>query len=50
MLGVLVGLGVTRLDMSVYEAALEENFSDKPKLIPMNKKALELGAAWAVNK
>ena len=47
MLGVLMGLGITKLEDAFYGAALEENFSDKPKLIPMNKKALDLGAAWA---
>jgi 2-oxoisovalerate ferredoxin oxidoreductase beta subunit len=50
MLGVLMGLGITKLEAEFYGAALEENFSDKPKLIPVNKKALELGAAWAKTK
>jgi 2-oxoisovalerate ferredoxin oxidoreductase beta subunit len=50
MLGVLMGLGITKLEPEFYKAALEENFSDKPKLIPMNEKALELGAAWAKKK
>lgn len=50
MLGVLMGLGITKLDKAGFVAALEENFSDKPKLIPLNEKALDLGAAWAKSK
>ncbi|MGL4369049.1 MAG: 2-oxoacid:acceptor oxidoreductase family protein [Spirochaetota bacterium] len=47
MLGVLMGLGITRLDESFFKKAIEENFSDKPKLIPLNLQTLEAGKKWA---
>lgn len=46
MLGVLSGLGVTKLPDDVFEKALEDSFGDKVKLIPVNKKALAIGFEW----
>ncbi|HNX60722.1 MAG TPA: 2-oxoacid:acceptor oxidoreductase family protein, partial [Spirochaetota bacterium] len=48
MLGVLLGMGVTKLSAETFESAIGENFSDKPKLIPLNVEALKKGAAFAV--
>jgi 2-oxoisovalerate ferredoxin oxidoreductase beta subunit len=50
MLGALMGLGVTKLPDDVFVRALEEAFSEKPKLIPMNVEALNKGAQWSRKK
>lgn len=47
MLGVVMGIGLTKLPSEVFEKAIEESFSDKPKLIPMNIAALKKGYEWA---
>jgi 2-oxoisovalerate ferredoxin oxidoreductase beta subunit len=47
ILGVIMALGGTRLPESVFASAVAETFAKKPKLIPMNQKILETGAAWA---
>jgi len=47
ILGVLLGLGVTKLPTEVFEDAIAENFSDKPKLIPLNVEALRKGVEFA---
>ncbi len=47
MLGVMMALGDTGLPERVFRQAIEETFSSKPKLIPMNLDILEAGASWA---
>ncbi|MDK2892260.1 2-oxoacid:acceptor oxidoreductase family protein [Methanohalophilus sp.] len=48
MLGVLMHLGVTRLSMENYVAAIEETFKEKEKLISFNQNMLKAGAKWAM--
>jgi 2-oxoisovalerate ferredoxin oxidoreductase beta subunit len=49
LLGVIMGLGATRLPAEVFEKAIEESFIEKPKLIPMNITALKKGFEWVKN-
>jgi 2-oxoisovalerate ferredoxin oxidoreductase beta subunit len=50
MLGAVMGLGITGIPEDAYKSALEQTFSKKPKLIPMNIKILEAGAEWVKKK
>jgi 2-oxoisovalerate ferredoxin oxidoreductase beta subunit len=47
MLGVLMARGLTAIAPESFALAVEDCLADKPKLIPMNLKALEAGARWA---
>lgn len=47
MLGVLMHLGVTGLNLEDYMAAIEETFKAKQKLINFNQEILKAGAEWA---
>ncbi len=47
MLGVIMALGITGLKEFHFKEALEETFSKKPKLIPLNHAVLDAAAAWA---
>ncbi|MDY0388296.1 MAG: 2-oxoacid:acceptor oxidoreductase family protein [Methanolobus sp.] len=46
MLGVIMALGITGLDVDNFKAALAETFSKKAKLIPLNHAVLDAAAAW----
>jgi 2-oxoisovalerate ferredoxin oxidoreductase beta subunit len=47
IIGVLMQLGVTGLDVGDYMEAIEETFATKQKLIPLNQQILKEGAKWA---
>ena len=47
IIGVLMQLGVTGLDVEDYMEAIEETFAAKQKLIPLNQQILKEGAKWA---
>jgi 2-oxoisovalerate ferredoxin oxidoreductase beta subunit len=47
MLGVLAEIGYTGLSESVFVGAIEQTFSKKPKLIPINVEILNAGISWA---
>ena len=49
MLGVVPGLNNTGVDRGFYTDAREENFTDKPKLLELNRKAFELAENWVKN-
>ncbi|MCD8352076.1 MAG: 2-oxoacid:acceptor oxidoreductase family protein [Planctomycetaceae bacterium] len=46
MLGVIAGLDNTGIGREHYLEAMKDNFSDKPKLIPLNERAFELAENW----
>jgi 2-oxoisovalerate ferredoxin oxidoreductase beta subunit len=47
MLGVLMGLGVLSLSEAAIDGGLAKSFAGKPKVLEVNRKILQLGAAWA---
>ncbi|MCC8109229.1 MAG: 2-oxoacid:acceptor oxidoreductase family protein [Planctomycetes bacterium] len=47
MLGVISALDNTGVGRDFYLRAMEENFTDKPKLIELNRKAFQLAEEWA---
>ena len=46
MLGVLLAHGALSLSDLVIDGGLAESFEDKPRLLELNRRILELGAAW----
>ncbi|MDR2392298.1 MAG: 2-oxoacid:acceptor oxidoreductase family protein, partial [Planctomycetota bacterium] len=50
MLGAISFFGVTGLDREFFLAAVEDNFSGRPKLIELNRKAFELAEKWAATQ
>ena len=47
MFGVLSALNITGLTLEGFHAALDQSFAKKPKLIPINRKIMEIGSHWA---
>ena len=47
MLGVLMALGLTGLPESIFHEAVAKAFKKKPELIEINRRILEVAAAWA---
>ena len=46
MLGVISGLDNTGIGRDFYIEAMEENFTEKPQLLELNRKAFELAEKW----
>lgn len=46
MLGVVSALGLTGVDRQFYIDAMNENFTEKPKLLELNRTAFELAEQW----
>jgi len=47
MLGVMMGLGKTKLTEEMFVEAIKDAFAEKPKLIDLNTKILQTAAKWA---
>lgn len=47
LFGVLMALNATGLSPDAFQAALDNSFAKHPKLIPINRKILEVGKSWA---